>query len=380
MVPESTRRAGPFAGNGVTTSFAFNFKTNAKEDLLVVKLALGVETDLVLDSDYSVTLNSNQEDSPGGSITYPISGSPLATGESLTVISDLAISQNADLPNLGAFYPTVIEDALDRAIMLIGQLNEALSRAIVLQPSTSGVAVELPTPAAGQAIGWNSTGNALANITSPGALTVTSLGNSLVNAANAAAARTILGSTAVGDALFIAASAAAGRTAISAAAAGANTDITSLSAPALGAATATTQAAADNTTKVATTAMVQSAIATIPSAPITKSYTSTDQTITSAGALTLAHGMAAVPALVQAFLVCQTGELGYTAGDVLAVSCDGDSSNTRSSGTSLVLDATNINVRFGSTASSVFAIPHKTTGATSATTNGNWKWRIKAWA
>ena len=85
MVPESARRAGPLEGNGVTTSFPFEFKTLSKEDLLVIRLASGVETDLVLDSDYSVTLNANQETSPGGSITYPITGSPLPASQYLTV-------------------------------------------------------------------------------------------------------------------------------------------------------------------------------------------------------------------------------------------------------------------------------------------------------
>lgn len=266
MVPESIRRAGPFEGNGVTTSFPFEFKTNAKEDLRIVKLALDVETDLTLDSDYSVTLNPDQEVDPGGSITYPISGSPLAADEFITIISNLSIEQQADLPNLGAFYPEVIEAALDRAVMLIGQLQEAIDRAIVLQPSTSGVAVDLPTPSAGAAIGWNATGDALANILSLGSLTVTGFGNALINAADAAACRTILGATAIGSTLFTAATAASARSAVSAAASGVNTDITSLSAPALGGATATTQAVGDASTKVATTAFASSAISAAVSA------------------------------------------------------------------------------------------------------------------
>ena len=208
MVPNTTRRAGPFVGNGVTVTFAFTFKVTAKSDLRVVKLVSGVQSDLVLDSDYTVALNADQEASPGGSITTTVIYTATTT---LTILSNLPTTQTADLPNLGAFYPTVVEDALDRAIMLIGQLQEVLTRTITLQASTSGVAVELPTPSANLAIGWNSTGTALANIASLGALTVTGFGNTLINAANAAAARTILSSTAVGDALFTAATAAAAR-------------------------------------------------------------------------------------------------------------------------------------------------------------------------
>lgn len=192
MVPESTRRAGPFEGNSVATSFAFNFKTLAKADIRVVRLALGVETDLVLDSDYSVTLNADQATSPGGSVTYPITGDALAADEFLTILSDLAIEQTTDLPNLGAFYPSVIEDALDRAVMLLGQFNEVLSRAIVLRPSEQDITIDLPQPLANAAIGWNSAGTALGNIVSPGSLSVTSLGASLVGAANVAEAHEVL--------------------------------------------------------------------------------------------------------------------------------------------------------------------------------------------
>ena len=53
-------------------------QTLDKVDLRVVRAIAIVESDLVLDSDYSVTLNADQETSPGGTITYPIVGSPLA--------------------------------------------------------------------------------------------------------------------------------------------------------------------------------------------------------------------------------------------------------------------------------------------------------------
>ena len=110
-----------------------------------------------------------------------------------------------------------------------------------------------------------------------------------------------------------------------------------------------------------------------------KTYTSSDQTITSAGVLTLAHSLGAVPAIVSCFLVCQTGEFNYTAGDIV---CIGNDAITSSSpyGMSITVDATNLTIRFGVNAST-FVLLDKTAGTgPSALTNANWKLRVKAWA
>jgi len=109
----------------------------------------------------------------------------------------------------------------------------------------------------------------------------------------------------------------------------------------------------------------------------TLSYTSTDQTITSAGGLTLAHGLGAAPKFVNFELVCQSTEQGYSVNDVIVIREVNSYSFDR--GLACWLDATNINIRFG-TAAAVFQYGHKTTGAQSALTNANWKLRVKAWA
>lgn len=100
-------------------------------------------------------------------------------------------------------------------------------------------------------------------------------------------------------------------------------------------------------------------------------FTSSAQTITAAGALTIAHGLAVRPPLVLARLVCQTGELGYTAADEVDVG-SGIVNSGGNQGHSLITDATNLNLRFASGAST-YAIPNKTSGATTNITNANWK-------
>jgi len=171
-VPATARRAGPFNGNGTTTTFSFTFKTFAAGDLQVVKTStIGVESVLVLDSDYSVSLNVDQDALPGGTITYPISGSPLATGEKLTITSDLAYEQTTDLLGGGAFNARVIEDGLDRTVIQIQQLEERLDRALSI-PVSSAASAELPTPEASHLLVWNASGTAVENLDPANLLTI----------------------------------------------------------------------------------------------------------------------------------------------------------------------------------------------------------------
>jgi hypothetical protein len=163
-VPSTTRRAGPYSGNGIANTFSFTFKTFDAGDLLVVKTStLGNESTLVKDSDYSVSLNVDQDTSPGGTITYPITGAKLASGEKLTILSALEYEQTTDLLGGGAFNARVIEDTFDRVTVQIQQLAENLDRAVKV-PASSTIDGSLPEPLANAAIGWNETATGLQNI------------------------------------------------------------------------------------------------------------------------------------------------------------------------------------------------------------------------
>lgn len=146
-VSSETRTAGPYTGNGVTTSFAFTFKVFAKTDLVVTHQTGGVETVKTVDVHYSVSLNANQDSNPGGTITYPISGSPLSASETLTIDSAVPRTQGVDLLTGGPFLPNVIENALDRNLIISQQLKRDLDRSIK-QPRSDSVAIgDLPTAA-----------------------------------------------------------------------------------------------------------------------------------------------------------------------------------------------------------------------------------------
>lgn len=161
-ISSEVRKAGPFNGNDLTTSFPFAFKVFDKGDLRVVRtMPSGIEADLVLGSDYSVTLNPDQDATPGGTIAFPISGAPLAKGWKLTVVGDIDSLQPTDLTNQGGFYPQVIENAFDRLTMLVQQIEEELGRAIRVAVSDDPDDLALPAVGtrADKVLGFGTDGN-----------------------------------------------------------------------------------------------------------------------------------------------------------------------------------------------------------------------------
>lgn len=144
-ISSTNRKAGPFSGTGATSIFPFNFKIFQASDLQVVQADFnGNQTLLVLDTDYTASLNANQDVDPGGQIT--LTAGPLVTGLTLVISSSLAQLQGTDLTNAGGFYPEVITAALDLLTILIQQLQEQADRALSY-PITDDVTAQLPSAA-----------------------------------------------------------------------------------------------------------------------------------------------------------------------------------------------------------------------------------------
>lgn len=161
-VPSTPRRAGPHRGNGVTTSFPFTFKVFAASDVRVIRFFGNTSTWLQLGSQYTVSLNSDQETSPGGSVT--IIGAALSNEYSIVVLGALPYDQTTDLPSGGNFTSLVHENAFDRMVMQLQQLAEESSRQLAVREDVVGVDLRIPTPEAGKLIGWNNGGTGLRNI------------------------------------------------------------------------------------------------------------------------------------------------------------------------------------------------------------------------
>lgn len=158
-ISNTIRTAGPFIGNGITTAFPFTFKVFKKEEVLAVQTdtSTGVASSLVLNSAYSVTLNADQNATPGGTVT---TSAPLAIGQTLVLTSDLAYLQPLDITNGGGFYPSVLNAALDRLTIFCQQLFSLARRSIKFPLSDAGMDTELPSAVAraNKMLGFDSAG------------------------------------------------------------------------------------------------------------------------------------------------------------------------------------------------------------------------------
>lgn len=162
-ISSDVRKSGPFAGTGLVTVYSFDFKIFSSSDLLAIKLEVGtgVETVLVENSDYTVTLNADQNVDPGGSITL---AAALPGGFDLTMTSQLDYLQPMDLTNGGGFYPQVITNSLDRLTILAQQTKEVVDRSLSYPLSDPATSTTLPPVAqrAGVVLTFDETGAPIA--------------------------------------------------------------------------------------------------------------------------------------------------------------------------------------------------------------------------
>lgn len=126
------RLAGPYIGDGTgQKTFSFGFFVFTEGDVYVATAATenGASSTLQQGTDYTVTLNGDQEASPGGTITLTAEAG-LADGAVLVIGSDVDYTQTLDLTNYTRFPPARISEELDRIVVQIQQLVEIQGRTV----------------------------------------------------------------------------------------------------------------------------------------------------------------------------------------------------------------------------------------------------------
>lgn len=112
-------------GNGSNTSFVFNFIAVSASDISVIYTDASENQTTLLSSQYSISLNSPSPGALwgiGGVVSYPLSGSPISSGTSLTITRTVPLTQETSISNQGNFDPSVIESALDTLEFQIQQV------------------------------------------------------------------------------------------------------------------------------------------------------------------------------------------------------------------------------------------------------------------
>lgn len=112
------------SGNGLTTVFSYSFPMPTTDSAVLVYTDTTGSTSSISSSLFSIT--GVGPTSSGGTFTYPLSGTPSATGTTLTLMRTVPLVQDAAISNLGTFAPQVTENELDYQMMALQQMQRQI--------------------------------------------------------------------------------------------------------------------------------------------------------------------------------------------------------------------------------------------------------------
>ncbi len=127
MTVETTDRSQNYPGSQSTLTFTFTASPDRPEDILVKNtiIATGVESDLVYNTDYTVSVNA---DGVGGTVTL----SPTFASTVLhTVYRSTTKTQVPDYDNYNRFPADTLESNIDQLTMQILMVTEALRKRLL---------------------------------------------------------------------------------------------------------------------------------------------------------------------------------------------------------------------------------------------------------
>jgi hypothetical protein len=143
MTVNNSNSSITIGGDGVTTAFTFNFVGVSAVDISII-LDLNLSSQITLNpNQYTLSLNPpapGQIWGVGGTITYPLVGSPLAVGHTLTIQRIVPLLQTTAFSNQGTNLGTAVEQALDLVEMQIQQVSNDAGQAVPGPPGSPGSA------------------------------------------------------------------------------------------------------------------------------------------------------------------------------------------------------------------------------------------------
>jgi len=365
-------------GDGSTVAFPFSFKCFDDSDLYIIVDDGDTADEQTITTDYTVSLNSDQDASPGGTVTFVAAP---GDGDEVYIASNIDALQETSLRNATTFRAAIIESWMDRMTLVIQQVKADVARCVKMGATASDQSI-VEIVDAGSAIitsymqGLLATvGSASAFRTAISALSSASGAVLTANIADDAVTSAKIASSAVtvtelaDDAL---ANSASGRLKmsngfLSANAAGrAKMEDGYLSADATGRAKM-----ADG---FVTADKMASAI------PFKKSYTTGDFSIASVNSISssYSHGLGVRPSIVVLQLVCITGSAGWTAGDVIDVAGNSDLENCY--GYETTSTYIKLKVYSGAISGGLITVNDKGAGTVSTVDKTYWKLRAVVYA
>src|SRR5260221_9078816 len=149
MTISSTSSRVVYSGDGFMTSFGFAFYVSDQADLVVTYTdSAGNQTVIApgaAPTGYQISAPAVPAPGwpAGGTIGYN-PGSPIAAGTTLAIQRVVAGTQPTTLSNQGAFWPRVIEKALDRVVTIVQGFIDQVSLSLRVSPADVAALNPLP--------------------------------------------------------------------------------------------------------------------------------------------------------------------------------------------------------------------------------------------
>jgi hypothetical protein len=158
MTISTTIVKNSYSGNGSTTVFNYTFKILDNADLsVIIRSSTGTETIKTLNTHYTITGALNPS---GGSVTFTAGNIP-TSGQTVVLLRNTTQVQNIDYVENDPFPAETHELGLDRAVILIQELQEEVDRSLKLSRTNTITSAEFvigATDRAGKILAFDSAG------------------------------------------------------------------------------------------------------------------------------------------------------------------------------------------------------------------------------
>jgi hypothetical protein len=173
-----------YSGSAGTGPYQFTFEVLAQTDIKVYV----DETLQVLTTDYTVTINGDGT----GSVTLV---SAASVANTITIIGDRAITRTTDFVTGGDLLADSLNDELDSIVIYCQQLEEKFARCFSAPEYDTATTLDMPDVAdrASKYLAFDASGNPVATSGTTSPFPVSTYMETVLDDANAAAARTTLG-------------------------------------------------------------------------------------------------------------------------------------------------------------------------------------------